>query len=161
VASEDPTRAEGRPLDARPSHGFTRFFDDPNLVSCAGLARFWVSPTGQVGSVLSVNMSASTLGTFLRSFTFGHVRRLDAVASRLLINWLGRSRCRSSPTGCGMDRPIAERGLRVLRLIVRRISDLNPAHHSELFTVSGHQKWSSPHTVAVRLATSVGRNRWI
>ncbi len=28
----------------------------------------------------------STLGTFLRSFTFGHVRQLDAVASRLLIN---------------------------------------------------------------------------
>jgi hypothetical protein len=28
----------------------------------------------------------STLGTFPRSFTFGHVRQLDAVASRLLIN---------------------------------------------------------------------------
>ena len=28
----------------------------------------------------------STLGTFLRSFTFGHVRQLDAVHSRLLIN---------------------------------------------------------------------------
>ena len=28
----------------------------------------------------------STLGTFLRSFTFGHVRQLDAVASRLLIS---------------------------------------------------------------------------
>ena len=28
----------------------------------------------------------STLGTFLRTFTFGHVRQLDAVASRLLIN---------------------------------------------------------------------------
>jgi len=27
----------------------------------------------------------STLGTFLRTFTFGHVRQLDAVASRLLI----------------------------------------------------------------------------
>ena len=26
----------------------------------------------------------STLGTFLRTFTFGHVRQLDAVASRLL-----------------------------------------------------------------------------
>ncbi len=27
----------------------------------------------------------STLGTFLRAFTFGHVRQLDAVASRLLV----------------------------------------------------------------------------
>ena len=27
----------------------------------------------------------STLGTFLRTFTFGHVRQLDAVASRFLI----------------------------------------------------------------------------
>ncbi len=26
----------------------------------------------------------STLGTFLRAFTFGHVRQLDAVAARLL-----------------------------------------------------------------------------
>ncbi len=34
----------------------------------------------------------STLGTFLRTFTFGHVRQLDAVASRLLINV-----CRSAP----------------------------------------------------------------
>jgi len=28
----------------------------------------------------------STSGTFLRTFTFGHVRQLDAVASRFLIN---------------------------------------------------------------------------
>ena len=28
----------------------------------------------------------STLGTFLHPFTFGHVRQLDAVASRLLVN---------------------------------------------------------------------------
>jgi len=27
----------------------------------------------------------STLGTFLRAFTFGHVRQLDAVAARLLV----------------------------------------------------------------------------
>jgi hypothetical protein len=31
----------------------------------------------------------STLGTFLRAFTFGHVRQLDAVASRLLVNLAG------------------------------------------------------------------------
>ena len=32
-----------------------------------------------------------TLGTFLRSFTFGHVRQLDAVASRLLVNLAGQA----------------------------------------------------------------------
>jgi hypothetical protein len=32
----------------------------------------------------------STLGTFLRSATLGHVRQLDAVASRLLINLAGQ-----------------------------------------------------------------------
>lgn len=31
-------------------------------------------------------MAPSTIGTFLRSFTFGFVRQLDAVASRLLVN---------------------------------------------------------------------------
>ncbi|MGK2901836.1 MAG: IS1380 family transposase [Mycobacterium sp.] len=31
-------------------------------------------------------MAPSTIGTFLRTFTFGHVRQLDAVASRLLAN---------------------------------------------------------------------------
>jgi hypothetical protein len=29
------------------------------------------------------------VGTFLRAFTFGHVRHLDAVASRLLVNLAG------------------------------------------------------------------------
>ncbi len=33
----------------------------------------------------------STLGTFLRAFTFGHVRQLDAVASRLLVNLSGQA----------------------------------------------------------------------
>jgi len=31
----------------------------------------------------------STLGTFLRSFTFGHVRQLDKVATQLLVNLAG------------------------------------------------------------------------
>jgi hypothetical protein len=33
----------------------------------------------------------STLGTFLRAFTFGHVRQLDAVAARLLVNLAGQA----------------------------------------------------------------------
>jgi hypothetical protein len=107
-------------------------FDDPNLVSCAGLApvlalaarcglemllaeRLRIAAKGGVNAATKVlalvaGMIAgadsisdmdllrhggmprlftdlrapSTLGTFLRLFTFGHVRQLDAVAARLL-----------------------------------------------------------------------------
>ena len=41
----------------------------------------------------------STLGTFLRAFTFGHVRQLDAVAARLLAALAARHRCCPAPTG--------------------------------------------------------------
>ncbi|MET4146965.1 IS1380 family transposase, partial [Arthrobacter sp. UYCo732] len=40
----------------------------------------------------------STLGSFLRSFTFGHVRQLDAVASRFLGNLAGQAPLLGSPT---------------------------------------------------------------
>ncbi len=107
-------------------------FDDPNLVSCAGLAavmalaarcglvtlladRLVITAKGGVNATAKIlaligGMVAgadsigdmdllrhggmrrlfddvrapSTLGTFLRLFTFGHVRQLDAVAARLL-----------------------------------------------------------------------------
>ena len=107
-------------------------FDDPNLVSCAGLVpvlalaarcglarllgeRLTLAGTGAANATAKVialvaGMVAgadsisdmdllrhggmarlfdqvrapSTLGTFLRRFTFGHVRQLDAVAARLL-----------------------------------------------------------------------------
>jgi hypothetical protein len=118
----------------RSCHNVSAGFDDPNLVSCAGLipvmtlaeraglhdlARTHVRVPGSAGSnaevkvaalvagmvagadtidamdllrhggmgrVLTAGRAPSTLGTFLRSFTFGHVRQLDAVASRLLVN---------------------------------------------------------------------------
>jgi hypothetical protein len=118
----------------RVSHGVSAVFDDPNLVSCAGLApvlaladrcglaelvadRLTLSGAGSANAVLKVPAlvagmvagadsiddmdllrhgamgrlftglrAPSTLGTFLRTFTFGHVRQLDAVASRLLVN---------------------------------------------------------------------------
>ena len=118
----------------RVSHGYTAVYDDPNLVSCAGLApvlelaeraglqdlaaeRVRISRAGGARPELKVPSlvagmiagadsiddmallrhgamsrlfdgvrAPSTLGTFLRTFTFGHVRQLDAVASRLLIN---------------------------------------------------------------------------
>ena len=39
---------------------------------------------GGMGKVFTGVRAPSTLGTFLRSFTFGHVRQLDAVAARTL-----------------------------------------------------------------------------
>ena len=120
----------------RVSHSFPAIsatFDDPNLVSCAGLAptmalaqragltdlvssALTLKAVGGVNAHLKVPAlvagmvagadsiddmdllrhggmgrlftgirAPSTLGTFLRSFTFGHVRQLDAVASRFLI----------------------------------------------------------------------------
>ncbi len=107
-------------------------FDDPNLVSCAGLVPMAALahkcgltvladehlsvPTdkganagakvsalvagmvagadsiddmallrhGAMGTVFDRPYAPSTLGSFLREFTFGHVRQLDAVAARLL-----------------------------------------------------------------------------
>jgi hypothetical protein len=41
---------------------------------------------GGMGKVFTGAYAPSTLGSFLRSFTFGHVRQLDAVASRFLVN---------------------------------------------------------------------------
>ncbi|MBK6440350.1 MAG: hypothetical protein IPF88_17745 [Candidatus Microthrix sp.] len=52
--------------------------------------------SGSTRKVLGfVPLAPSTIGTFLRSFTFGHVRQLDKVNSRLLSNVVcGRgSRC--------------------------------------------------------------------
>lgn len=43
----------------------------------------------------------STLGSFLRAFTFGHVRQLDAVASRVLANLAGMAPLLAAPAGGG------------------------------------------------------------
>src|SRR3954451_12971048 len=107
-------------------------FDDPNLVSCAGLvpvmalaarcgltellvdkltlagkgtanaaAKILALLSGMVAGADSISdmdllrhgamtrvfdgvRAPSTLGTFLRTFTFGHVRQLDAIAAGLL-----------------------------------------------------------------------------
>ncbi len=123
----------------RVCHNLTAGFDDPNLVSCAGLIPVMtlaeraglhaltgthLRVPGSPGSNPSVKVAAlvagmvagadsiddmdllrhggmdrvltpgrapSTLGTFLRAFSFGHVRQLDAVASRLLVNLARRA----------------------------------------------------------------------
>jgi len=110
-------------------------FDDPNLVSCAGLVpvaalaqrvglvglleRLTVPAANAASKLLAVVLgmvagadsitdlellrhggmrrcfsgirAPSTLGTFLRSFTFGHVRQLDAIAARLLAALIART----------------------------------------------------------------------
>jgi hypothetical protein len=131
----------------RVCHGVTATFDDPNLVSCAGLAPvlelaeraglqdlvgehvridkpggrnaclkilalvagmiaradsiedMGLLRHGGLGRLFAGVRAPSTLGTFLRSFTFGHVRQLDAVASRLLIQL-----CRWGPLLSGGDK---------------------------------------------------------
>lgn len=115
----------------RPSHKIDPVFDDPNLVSHAGLvpalllaesAGFYdlldahltvgsAAPVAKTAAVVAGMLAGAdsiddldvlrhgamprlfagiraptTLGTFLRSFTHGHVRQLDAVNSRLLVN---------------------------------------------------------------------------
>jgi hypothetical protein len=111
-------------------------FDDPNLVSCAGLvpvmalaascglaglvidrlsvpspnARLKVPALvagmvagadsiddmdllrhGGMGRLFDGVRAPSTLGTFLRSFTFGHVRRLDSIAAAVLVELAART----------------------------------------------------------------------
>lgn len=46
---------------------------------------------GGMGRVFARAYAPSTLGSFLRVFTFGHVRQLDAVASRFLTALAGRA----------------------------------------------------------------------
>jgi hypothetical protein len=51
-----------------------------------------------MGTVFDRPYASSTLGSFLRAFAFGHVRQLDAVASRLLVGLHART-----PLLSGMD----------------------------------------------------------
>nr|GLK33162.1 hypothetical protein GCM10017611_00040 [Rhodococcus wratislaviensis] len=53
---------------------------------------------GAVPTVFDRPYAPSTLGSFLREFTFGHVRQLDAVASRFLSALAQRS-----PLVAGID----------------------------------------------------------
>lgn len=124
-------------------------FDDPNLVSAAGLvpavklaanaglhtlADSWLTvPTdkganagskvaslvagmvagadsiddmallkhGGTGKLFTGRYAPSTLGSFLRSFTFGHVRQLDAVASRFLTGLTAQAPLPSKGAGSG------------------------------------------------------------
>src|SRR5216684_6851468 len=48
---------------------------------------------GAMPEVFGGIRAPSTLGSFLRSFTWGNVRQLDAVACRLLASWRRLRRC--------------------------------------------------------------------
>ena len=58
------------------------------MIACAThIDHVDVLRAGATETVLGLKvMAPSTIGTFLRSFTFGFVRQLDAVACRLLTN---------------------------------------------------------------------------
>lgn len=64
--------------------------DDMALLRHGGMARIF---TGAY--------APSTLGSFLRSFTFGHIRQLDAVASRFLLALAGLASLFPTPAGAG------------------------------------------------------------
>jgi DDE family transposase len=53
---------------------------------------------GGMGKLFTGTYAPSTLGSFLRAFTFGHVRQLDAAASRWLANLAART-----PVTAGID----------------------------------------------------------
>lgn len=46
---------------------------------------------GAMGRLFTGIRAPSTLGTFLRAFTFGHVRQLDKIATALVVNLAGRT----------------------------------------------------------------------
>ena len=56
---------------------------------------------GGMGRVFERAYAPSTLGSFLRSFTFGHVRQLDAVASRFLTDLAAQAGQAPQVTGDG------------------------------------------------------------
>jgi hypothetical protein len=58
---------------------------------------------GGMGRVFASAYAPSTLGSFLRSFAFGHVRQLDAVASRFLIALAGLTRLFGASVERGAD----------------------------------------------------------
>ena len=58
---------------------------------------------GGMGRVFARAYAPSTLGSFLRAFTFGHVRQLDAIASRFLIALAGLTGLLGARAALGAD----------------------------------------------------------
>ncbi len=122
---------------------------------------------GGMGRVFTRAYAPSTLGSFLRAFTFGHVRQLDAVAARFLTGlaaqapqvagdgtaWSGAGRCRRHD----------HRGPRV-RQAGRRVRLLRGPRPERAAGHGHHDGWS-PVVVAQRLRKGscgprAGPNGW-
>ena len=56
---------------------------------------------GGMGRIFAKAYAPSTLGSFLRAFTFGHVRQLDAVASRFVTRLAERAPLLAEADHCG------------------------------------------------------------
>src|SRR6187551_2897392 len=56
---------------------------------------------GGMGRIFARAYAPSTLGSFLRAFTFGHVRQLDAVAARFLLALTRLAGLDPPPQACG------------------------------------------------------------
>ena len=69
---------------------------------------------GGMGRVFARAYAPSTLGSFLRAFTFGHVRQLDAIASRFLIALAGFTGWLAGPTTAGGADTDVDRGYALL-----------------------------------------------
>jgi hypothetical protein len=74
---------------------------------------------GGMGRVFDHAYAPSTLGSFLRAFTFGHVRQLDAVASRFVAALAGRSPL------VGRPRPRVQRSTQQARAAIVEIVTLD------------------------------------
>lgn len=59
---------------------------------------------GGMSRVFARAYAPSTLGSFLRTFTFGHVRQLDAIASRFLLALAGLTRLPVTPSDAAATR---------------------------------------------------------
>ena len=107
---------------------------------------------GGMGRVFDRAYAPSTLGSFLRAFTFGHVRQLDAVASRFLTALAAPAaagRRRAGEPGAGRHRRHDHRGPR-LRQAGRRVRLLR-GPRPERAAGHGHHRAAAPVIVAQRL----------
>lgn len=66
---------------------------------------------GGMGRIFAKAYAPSTLGSFLRAFSFGHVRQLDAIASRFLIAVAGITRLLGQPSSASSIEDSAEYAL--------------------------------------------------
>ena len=108
---------------------------------------------GTVGVLGCVVKAPSTLGTFLRSFRWGHVRQLDRVSRQLLARaWAAGAGPGDSPLTIDLDAP-NEHQIRLARLLCQRV----PSVELLKFTNSGTEATLNAR-VAIRAARAFTGN---